>query len=45
MWCDEVEDVDMQAMTEVFVCDLSLVRAMYEDVEGDMVKFMASTEK
>lgn len=34
-----------QTMTEVFVCDLSVVRAMYDDVEGDMTKFMATTEK
>ena len=35
----------VQTMTEVFLCDLTVLRAMYDDVDGDMAKFMASTEE
>ncbi len=32
-------------MMEVFLCDLSVVRAMYEEAEGDMAKFLTNSEK
>ncbi len=36
---------DLQTMTDVFLCDLSVLRAMYDNVDGDMTKFMSSTEQ
>ena len=31
-------------MTEVLMCSLGVVRVMYDLVDGDMSKFIASTE-
>lgn len=34
-----------QTLTEVFMCPLAVLRAMYDDVDGDMSRFLASTEQ